>query len=160
MTNSDNPSLGKKLFNAAIFGSVGGAVVAFNKTFSHSVFVDNPKAFVQSSKTLYGKAVGSGIIACMAYTGTKHILEQSRGTQDYLNNTVGSVVTAFCLGAFTNSLKVGIRSGLLLIPLTILSDIYNTEMNESKELLDSRFDSKGKEKLVIHNKMEELNSQN
>ncbi|KAM9991136.1 hypothetical protein ACTFIZ_004524 [Dictyostelium cf. discoideum] len=160
MTHSDQPSLGKKLFNAGIFGSVGGAVVAFNKTFSHSVFVDNPKKFIQSSKGFYGKAVGSGIIACMAYTGTKHVLEQSRGTEDYLNNTAGSIVTAFCLGAFTNSLKIGVRSGLLLIPLTILTEMINTEMNSSQKLIDSRYDTQGKAKLVIHNKMEELNAQN
>ncbi|KAK5576088.1 hypothetical protein RB653_007226 [Dictyostelium firmibasis] len=160
MTHSDQPSLGKKMFNAGIFGSIGGCIVAFNKTFNHSVFVDNPKAFIQTTKTIYGKAVGSGIIACIAYTATKHSLEQARGKEDYLNNTAGSIVTAFCLGAFTNSLKIGIRSGLLLIPLTIGAQMIHEEMNSSQELIDSRYDTKGKSKLVIHNKMEELKSQN
>ncbi|KAN0034295.1 hypothetical protein ACTFIV_000792 [Dictyostelium citrinum] len=160
MTNSDQPSLGKKLFNAGIFGSVGGAVIAFNKTFNHSVFVDSPKTFLQQSKTVYGKAVGSGIIACMAYTGTKHVLEQARGTEDYFNNAAGSIVTAFCLGAFTNSLKIGVRSGFILIPATILTEMISTELKSSAQFIDSRFDSKGKAKIVISNKMEELNSQN
>ncbi|EGC28563.1 hypothetical protein DICPUDRAFT_59316 [Dictyostelium purpureum] len=155
MTGSEK-TLGGKAVNAGVVGAIGGSVVAFNKTFNYSVFTNDPKGFVNTSRPFFGQCITAGALGCAAYTITKHYLAEIRGTDDYLNSFGGSIVTAVTLGALSNSLKIGVKSGLILVPITFMAHILTNEVKSAQVLYESRYDTEAKQKVVRHKFLESL----
>ncbi|KAF2078658.1 hypothetical protein CYY_000029 [Polysphondylium violaceum] len=158
MTQGDETSSGKRILASTFLGGIAGTLYGVHKTFPESVFSDNTEKYLRDSRKVFKRAIGGGAAVGFTYQATKQFVVDLRQSNENDKVAIAAGVTASALlgGIASSSFKNGFAIFFVGVPLAIGISVLGSEYAESEKLIQSRFDTQGKTKLVLHNKVEEL----